>query len=623
MALLLSDAELQRHFFTPINDVFVFKNQDFRFFLEQTQIDNSYTRFANRIGLSSNQKLFSENSEVVLDFPFKDCVLAGGQSSEEGLDEAFSFDKQTGKFNQTQQKRKEIFFNQVLAFDEIDRLLDPKAFKHAKRINANGENMATKLNRNENGEITDNLIIKGNNLIALHTLATQFRGKVKLIYIDPPYYFIKKKADDSFAYNSNFKLSTWLVFMKNRLEIAKELLPDDGVIFISISDDGQAHLKLLLDEIFGRDNFIGSIPRLTSAQRPSQEKYFSVNHDYLLVAAKNKNYTFNSVIERDPTQEVLRDHIGCFFKNDTSPILASATQGYSEGGDYDIEVNGKIYKPVNKKGIRRRWLWTKKRMLKAIELGIVVETKTSLRVRNYIDKEFQVGTNEMVDKNTNLSMTTFDLMTSKFVNNIATDEVDELDIDDFNFPKPESLIEVIIKLATQENDIILDFHLGSGTTAAVAHKMKRQYIGIEQMDYIETIALERMKKVIAGEQGGISKAVNWQGGGELVYCELATLNETAKQQILATKNVENLTALFAEICQRYFLKYNVNVKDFANNILPSDEFKALDLNEQKSMMLAMLDLNQLYLSYSDMTDEESGLSEGEQAFSRSFYGESK
>ncbi|HFC3724688.1 TPA: DNA methyltransferase, partial [Neisseria gonorrhoeae] len=136
----------------------------------------------------------------------------------------------------------------------------------------------------------------------------------------------------------------------------------------------------------------------------------------------------------------------------------------------------------------------------------------------------------------------------------------------FKNPKPEELIQDFITITTNENDIVLDYHLGSGTTAAVAHKMNRQYIGIEQMDYIETLAVERMKKVIDGEQGGISKAVNWQGGGEFVYAELSPFNETAKQQILACENSDGIKTLFEGLCERHFLKYNVSVNEFSQII---------------------------------------------------------
>ncbi|MDK4669110.1 site-specific DNA-methyltransferase, partial [Kingella kingae] len=173
----------------------------------------------------------------------------------------------------------------------------------------------------------------------------------------------------------------------------------------------------------------------------------------------------------------------------------------------------------------------------------------------------------------------------------------------FKNPKLEELIQDFIAITTNESDIILYYHLGSGTTTAVAHKMNRQYIGIEQMDYIETLAVERLKKVIAGEQGGISKAVNWQGGGEFVYAELAPFNETAKQQILACENSDDIKTLFEDLCEHYFLKYNVSVNEFSQ-IINEPEFQSLPLDEQKQMVLEMLDLNQMYVSLSEMDDEQ-------------------
>lgn len=186
--------------------------------------------------------------------------------------------------------------------------------------------------------------------------------------------------------------------------------------------------------------------------------------------------------------------------------------------------------------------------------------------------------------------------------------------------KPEALLRRIIDMTTKEGDIVLDYHLGSGTTAAVAHKMNRQYIGIEQMDYIEMLAVERLKKVIDGEQGGISKAVNWQGGGEFIYAELAPFNETAKQQILACENSDNIKTLFNELCERYFLKYNVSVNEFSQ-IINEPEFQSLPLDEQKQMVLEMLDLNQMYVSLSEMDDAQfSGcLNDDDKALSRAFY----
>ncbi|MCG7412107.1 site-specific DNA-methyltransferase, partial [Moraxella nonliquefaciens] len=241
-----------------VNDVLVFKLQDFRFFLDKHRINNSYTKYANRIGLTDGNRFLKDSSDIVLDFPFKDCVLNGGQSTEEG--EEIYFKRNTSQpasqlYTKLTRKRQEIFFNQTLAFDEIDRLFDVKAFSKFSRYTADGKQPVGEIKRHSDGTPAENLIIKGNNLIALHSLAKQFKGKVKLIYIDPPY----NTGNDGFKYNDKFNHSTWLTFMKNRLEIAKTLLADDSVIFVQCDDKEQAYLKILMDDIFKRENFINTI----------------------------------------------------------------------------------------------------------------------------------------------------------------------------------------------------------------------------------------------------------------------------------------------------------------------------------------------------------------------------
>ena len=298
ISLLADNKDLKNKFFTKIKDVYVFNIHDFKFFLDESKVDNSYTQYANKIGLADNSGLLENRSEVVLDFPFKDCVLEGGQSTEEGTDTYFEFSDKTGKYEEKNGKRNEVFFNQVLAHDEIDRLFDRKALVNWKRFTKDSKKdgeAVKEIKRDKTGLIQENLIIKGNNLLALHSLKSEFAGKIKLIYIDPPYYFNNLKSDDSFNYNSNFKLSTWLTFMKNRLEIAKELLSNDGSIYINIDKDGVHYLKVLMDEIFGVSNFRTEIiwrMGFLSRYKTSANKYIR-NHDTILFYTKNENYLFN------------------------------------------------------------------------------------------------------------------------------------------------------------------------------------------------------------------------------------------------------------------------------------------------------------------------------------------
>ena len=237
IGLLLDEPELKAHFFIPVKDVLVFNQGLFVEFMEQKNyLNDSYTAYKNKIGLTIEGKFLNQRNEVALVWPYKDCVLEGGQSREED-------------------KREEIFFNEVLAQDEINQLLEPKVLTNAKTFTVDGEKAFEGFTRNEEGTITDNLIIKGNNLLALHSLKEEFTGKVKLIYIDPPY----NTGSDSFGYNDNFNHSTWLTFMKNRLEVARELLREDGVIFVHLDYNEIHYCKLLMDEIFGRNRFVNEI----------------------------------------------------------------------------------------------------------------------------------------------------------------------------------------------------------------------------------------------------------------------------------------------------------------------------------------------------------------------------
>ena len=242
--LLMSDEKISKHFFSRLETgVLVFKKDVFLQFLNNKEfLPDSFTAYKTKIGLATGDKYLSENQEVVLNFPYKDCVLEGGQTKDDA-------------------KRQEIFFNETLAPTEINRLLDDKVLTNFKRYDETGEHELEELTD------TDNLIIKGNNLIALHSLKKRFAGKVKLIYIDPPY----NTGNDSFKYNDNFNHSTWLVFMKNRLEVAKELLTDDGVLYVQCDFNEQPYLSVLLDSIFKRENHVNTIiwRKLLSAKKQS------------------------------------------------------------------------------------------------------------------------------------------------------------------------------------------------------------------------------------------------------------------------------------------------------------------------------------------------------------------
>lgn len=339
--------------------------------------------------------------------------------------------------------------------------------------------------KSKDWDTTENLYIEGDNLEVLKLLQGSYGRKIKMIYIDPPY---NTETDliykDSFKDNiQNYKEATnqkhkanpdvvgryhtnWLNMMYPRLRLARNLLKDDGTIFISIDDKEMSNTIKMCHEIFGEDNFITAIPRISSYQRSGQELYMNVSHDYLLVYSYD--YNFKNVTERILNKEkIKKDKNGTYIEGDTKAIVAAQSQGYSAGGDYDFEYNGKIYSPVDSKGNRNRWLWTKQRMEAAAKLGILVETKNTLRMQLYLDKRFEEGTNILVDKDDKLKFHTADFMTSKFDNPLGTKELKELfdGKEYFDNPKPTNLINYLINLCTDEDDIIMDFFSGSATTA--------------------------------------------------------------------------------------------------------------------------------------------------------------
>ena len=225
LKLLLANESIKNHFFVNVGTTVVFDKVKFqKFVLNKDFLPDNYTAFRNKIGMNVNDEYITESNDVVLVWPYKDCVLEGGQDKEDA-------------------KRTEIFWNVTLAPDQITRLLEPKVLTNFEKYNEKGK----KIDFNQITE-KDNLLLKGNNLLALHTLKEKYRNKIKLIYIDPPYNPDSK--NNTFTYNNSFNRSTWLTFMKNRLEVAREFLTLDGCLVIAIDENEQVHLGVLLKEMF-------------------------------------------------------------------------------------------------------------------------------------------------------------------------------------------------------------------------------------------------------------------------------------------------------------------------------------------------------------------------------------
>jgi len=525
--LLLSKKEIKAKFFDEIEGHWIFNINTFLEYISQKNfLDNSYTRFRNRIGLTIGEKYLRERGEVSLIWAYKDTVLEGGQSKEE-------------------EKRNEIFFNEVLAQDEINRLLDPKALTNFARYTAKGKQPVKEFKRDENGVIRENLILKGNNLLALHALKTQFRGKIKLIYLDPPY----NTGGDSFNYNDSFNHSTWLTFMKNRLEMARELLTNDGSIYIQLDYNEVHYCKILMDEIFGRENFqrevIWDISVLSGYK--TLTKNWIRGHETILFYSKTSDFYFNKLsIEHD------EKYLARFNKVD-------------ENGEKYFDGRGE-----------RRYL------------------------KDVIEKGKAIG-----DVWSDI-MSFQQLPTSK----------EKLG---FDTQKTEALLERIIKSATQEGDTVLDFFSGSGTTVAVAHKLKRNWVAVEQLEDQINLVTKRLVEVIMGEQAGISKASNWKGGGDFIYCELMKYNEAFMERIQVAKTSKELLKIWREMAEGSFLNWYVNPE------MPDEaikDFEAInDLEKQKKLLAELLDKNQLYVNLSEIDDAQFKVSKEDKALNKAFYGE--
>ncbi|RCW64093.1 adenine-specific DNA-methyltransferase [Marinobacter nauticus] len=602
LKILLQSEKIKDHFFTDVSGTMVFDKVKFQEFVSNKAfLPDSYTAFKNRIGLmDGNGSYLGQSRDVSLVWPYKDCVLEGGMTKED-------------------HGRSEIFWNTTLAPDDITRFFEPKVMTNWQRwdqgaVEADQPTAA--------GEIKsdDNLLIKGNNLVALHSLKERYAGRIKLIYIDPPY----NTGNDGFSYNDRFNHSAWLTFMRNRLEVAKSLLRRDGAIFVTLDDTEVHYAKVLMDEIFGREKFVAHIAwqKRTS---PDDRVILGNAHDNILVYAreqgttKRANGTFKTIFEESANRLPMTDKQRAEYKNpDNDPkgpwVHRDFTaQNQKKNGKWGREKQmywitspsgNKFYPPEG-----YCWKVTEEeyRTLEAENrLWFGKDGNNQPRRKKYLSEENGIqsstwwphqdaGTNEQAKKELKVL--------------IGTSEASEFT------PKPERLISRIIQIATNPGDIVLDFYAGSGTTPAVAQKMNRQWIAVEQMDYIETLTKTRLKKVIDGEQGGVSKPLEWSGGGSFVYAELAASNSMFLDQIQSSQDMTALKQIYQEIQATGFLRYDIDLSSF-----DIDVFESLPLDDAKRVLMDCLDMNHLYINLSSLKDADFDISADDVAATRSFYG---
>lgn len=363
-----------------------------------------------------------------------------------------------------------------------------------------------KLSNTEKDKDTENMLIHGDNLLALKALESKYAGKIKCIYIDPPY-----NTGAAFEhYDDNLEHSKWLNLMRPRLEIMHNLLSMEGSLWISIDDDEQAYLKILCDEVFGRSNFVCNVIWEKKYSPQNDAKWLSDSHDFIMVYAKNKEQWHTNLLPRSSEMDSRYKNPD----NDPRGVWKAAdfsVKTYVQSCDYPIALpSGRVVNPPKS----RCWVTNETRFKELVADNRIWFGKTGNNVPSL--KKFLSEV-----KQGSVSKTIW-FRSEVGDNQEAKKEIKALITDNpFATPKPERLIERILTLGSNEGDLILDSFLGSGTTAAVAHKMGRKYIGVELGNHAYTHCKVRLDKVIEGEKGGISDSLNWQGGGGYKFYELA------------------------------------------------------------------------------------------------------
>ncbi len=637
MEALLADEFIYEHYTEKIAGVEVFKlNQFISMFEFKSYWEDSYTKYSNKIGLSADGKFIDESADVVLDFPFKDTVLKAGMSKED-VENSTDAD--------------EPFLNEVIAKAEIDELFEPKILVNAKKYDENN------INGYDVSEISadDNLIIKGNNLIALHSLKQRYAGKVKLIYLDPPY----NTGNDSFAYNDRFNHASWLTFMKNRLEIAKELLSIDGVIWLQTDDAEHAYLKVLMDEVFGRSTYLNTVVIKSKASAGAsgggEDRRMKKNVEFILVyanseaqmIAQKKSYPLMKYIEERRQQGKSFAYTSVLVESGNLQKIGETLDGHGETIEL-FKVNNYKIKSI-KQLMKEENMSEEDIYVKYFDKIFTTENaQTSIRTRvrqavedveyviarykpisgknkgNMVDVGFIGATKRLVSflrettyveegivYKTEKAGTLWDDLSWSSIKNEGKVTLD-------NGKKPENLIKRILATSTNKNDIVLDFFGGSGSTAAVAHKMERRYISIEQMDYIEDKIKKRLKNVINGDKTGISKDVNWQGGGSFVYAELMEKNQGYLHDLQKADTIRELMDVYARMKENADIDFRLDLEKFEEEL---DNFTTLE--DRRRELVRILDKNQLYYNYANIDDADVKdlISDSDYLFNKSFYQE--
>lgn len=637
LRLLYSEKFTREMFFTDVDGIAVFDKVKFGWLLDSKDfLPDSYTMFRNQIMLTDgNRNSIRGNNEVVLSFPYKDCLLEMDSTKET-------------------ESRREVFYNEVLMKSEIDTLLEPKCLANVRKISEKGEEEVS-----EFGD-QDNLIIKGNNLLAMYSLLPRYREGIKCMYWDILY----NREKDYVPYNDSFKHSSWLTMMKNRLTIARELLKPEGAIFLQCDDTEMAYLKVLCDEIFRRENYVNTISvtmkNAAGASGGGEDKRFKKNIEYILIYAKDYDSLepFSSVFDYVEMGDLIQaykeenrswkyttvlvdagkgEYVGSTVDGDGNeiqvfrrigPVYKSVSRIAKEGGIAEEEVYAKygrqVFRTTNSQSsIRTRIMeYRKEKGIEEELLSIQYVPKTGQH-KGQVYEQFYKGapcnllvwlkdSSEEIDGKLYKKViqgTLWDFAGE--TKNLTKEGKVKLE----NGKKPEKLVGKILGCCMKKGDIVLDAYLGSGTTAAAAHKKGLQYIGLEQLDRHIELTKTRLRNVIAGDPSGISAEEGWKGGGSYIYCELA---DNSQKLITKIQNCEEpeLQSVYTELQESEFISYQADVdalKDHAH------EFEKLGEGDKRKFLISIIDKNTLYINYEDMKDAGYGIDEKTKAFNDSFY----
>lgn len=617
--LLLDSEKLKATFFVEVKDTKIFLLDKFLTFIEQkNHLNDSYTQFSQKIGLQIDGRFFKQREKLELVFPYKDCILEGGQAKED-------------------QKRVEIFFNQTLAQDEITQLLEPKVLTNAFRYDIEGEKELDCFKKN------DNIIIKGNNLLVLSSLKRKLYGRVKLVFIDPPY----NTGNDGFGYNDKFNHSTWLTFMRNRLEIARDILAKEGTFCMTIDHNEIGYAIVLLDEVFGKEN----LKNIITVKRGSVTGAKVINPgvvnltDYVLIYSKNTSFWKPNRVLRSKDRD---NRYNQYIVNYEDGYDNWKFQPLTDAFAYEMQIpKSKIKKALGSRYDDLLTEYVISNAERVVQFASLDDKNISQAARDI--KQLSIENPDKIYKMEREEKNPYYVLNGKLIL-FASDRIIEMDGEKtFSEPisdiwddvlpndlhneggvvfkkgkKPEKLLYRIMQLTTNEGDLVLDYHLGSGTTAAVALKCNRRFIGVEQMDYGENDSIQRLKNTVGRKIGdsieydtrGISSETEWQGGGNFIYMELKRYNKGFIDKIELANNTEELLLVWEKMKEKAFFRFNVDMQKLDENI---EEFKALSIEEQKECLCNLLDMNQLYVNRSDMDDDTIGVTEEERRITKDFY----